>query len=49
MHYERVIPAVRYMADLLSGLVWDLFGPGEQSRRRLGAHPEAREEVDGES
>ena len=32
MHYERVIPAVRYMAQLLSGLIWDLFGPGEKAR-----------------
>jgi heat-inducible transcriptional repressor len=31
MHYERVIPAVRYMAGLLSGLVWGLFGPGERA------------------
>ena len=38
MHYERVIPAVRYMAGLLSGLVWELFGPGE---RAAGAPPPA--------
>ena len=31
MQYERVVPAVRYMAGLLSGLVWELFGPGEQT------------------
>ncbi|MHB0877063.1 MAG: heat-inducible transcriptional repressor HrcA [Anaerolineae bacterium] len=31
MQYERVIPAVRYMAGLLSGLVWELFGPGERT------------------
>jgi len=29
MQYERVIPAVRYMASLLSGLVWSMFGPGD--------------------
>jgi len=38
MHYERVIPAVRYMAQLLSGLIWDLFGPGEK-RRTPGSLP----------
>ncbi|NPV06325.1 MAG: heat-inducible transcription repressor HrcA [Anaerolineae bacterium] len=29
MNYETVIPAVRYMASLLSELIWGLFGPGE--------------------
>jgi len=31
MQYERVVPAVRYMGSLLSSLVWELFGPGEQA------------------
>jgi hypothetical protein len=44
MQYERVIPAVRYMASLLSGLVWDLFGPGGE-QRRLSQDTDEREEV----
>lgn len=33
MQYERVIPAVRYMAHLLTDLVWDLFGSGPAAGR----------------
>ena len=29
MHYEEVIPVVQYVAELLSDLVWHMFGPGE--------------------
>jgi heat-inducible transcriptional repressor len=32
MQYERVIPAVRYMASLLNGLILSLFGPGGQQK-----------------
>jgi len=34
MQYERVIPAVRYLAGLLSDLVWNLFGPSQQRQAR---------------
>lgn len=50
MQYERVVPAVRYMAGLLSGLVWELFGPGEHvtgrppSMRATGPDQEAIDE-----
>jgi len=32
MQYDRVIPAVRYVAGLLNDLLWSLFGPGEESQ-----------------
>lgn len=47
MHYEQVIPAVRYMSSLLSGLVWSMFGPGENdwAAGRTGADRDHQEGV----